>query len=462
MFVAAADVTPAGASRALRSVFQDDNLLLRSGPAARDATLDELAGLGVDDVRVLVGWADMAPQPGATRPPAGFDGADPDAYPPGTWDALDGVVREAAARGLGLIVTPTSPVPLWASRCARPTRTCLPDPSGFGRFVRALGARYPGVRAWGLWNEPDAHVRLTPQWVRRGGRWVPESPRLYRDLGYAAIGALRATGHGRDLILLGETAGVGSRARPATARPMSTIVFLRTLLCLPIRLPRGEVANRRGCRPFRPLAVTGFGHHPYVRGGSGSPFLRAPAGTLPINSLGALIRILDEAGRLRRVPRHLPLHLTEFGFQSDPPDHFLGLPLLLQAEFLNASEWVAWRNPRVASLAQYLLRDDVGSGGFQTGLRFHDRRAKPALAAYRLPIWVIRQGRGVTVWGRIRDQDRPQRVAIEHRAPGGAWRIARRVTTDTRGFLSVSFSQRQGVWRLRRADGVLSRVATAA
>ena len=451
-------VAPGYARGPMRSVFQDDNLLLRSGPTARDATLDELATLGVDDVRVLIGWADIAPAPQASSRPLGFDGDDPAAYPAGTWDALDGVVKAASARGLRVLVTPTAPVPLWASRCTRPTPTCRPDAREFKRFVRALGRRYPTVHDWGLWNEPDAHVRLTPQWVRRHRRWTPESPVLYRALAYAAIDALRGTGHGDDRLLLGETAGVGSAARPATARPMSTLVFLRTLLCLEGPLPRGAVANRTGCHPFRRLGVSGYGHHPYVLGGSGSPLLAAPPGALAINRLGPLVRLLDAAARRGRVPRRLPLHLTEFGFQSNPPDRFLGVPLDLQATFLNASEWVAWGNPRVAALAQYLLRDDFGAGGFQTGLRFFDGAPKPALAAYRLPIWVRETRRGTEVWGRVRGTAGGALVAIQARAHG-RWHDVRRVAPDSHGFVHLTLSRRAALWRLRRADGVVSRAA---
>ena len=34
-------------------------------------------------------------------------------------------------------------------------RTCKPDSKLFGAFVRALGTRYPTVKKWSIWNEPN-------------------------------------------------------------------------------------------------------------------------------------------------------------------------------------------------------------------------------------------------------------------------------------------------------------------
>jgi hypothetical protein len=239
---------------------------------------------------------------------------------------------------------------------------------------------------------------------------------------------------------------------------MSTLDFVRELLCLPpVRGP--------GCRTFPRLAVTGFAHHPYVRGGSGSPLQAAAPGSLPIHRLGPLVSMLNAAARRGRVPPRLPLHLTEFGFQSFPPDRFLGLPLGLQAAFLNASEWIAWRDPRVASLAQYLLRDDLGEGGFQTGLRFHDGRPKPALAAYRLALWVVPASRGVLVWGHDRVRVAAgSRVGVQHRTTARSrWRTLANIPGGTA--FQRRFGLVAGEWRLMRTEvdhaPVASRIAVS-
>ena len=55
----------------------------------------------------------------------------------------------------------------------------------------------------------------------------------------------------------------------------------------------------------------------------------------------------------------VPLYLTEFGYQSDPPSP-LGVTLAEQAAYLNESEFIAYTNPQVRMLSQFLLNDDSG------------------------------------------------------------------------------------------------------
>ena len=153
--------------------------------------------------------------------------------------------------------------------------------------------------------------------------------------------------------------------------------------------------------------------------------------------LGALRRTLDAAWRAGRTARRLPLWDTEGGVQTDPPDRILGVPPAVQARFLNQIEWVLWRTPTVRSVAQYLWRDERDPQAFQTGLRYADGRAKPALAAWRLPLHLRRTragrsrcGRGCRAGVRRGDGDRrrpgrarPGRRARPHRArarPGAA------------------------------------------
>ena len=107
---------------------------------------------------------------------------------------------------------------------------------------------------------------------------------------------------------------------------------------------------------------------------------------------------------------------------------------------MGLSEWLAWRNPRVASYSQYLLRDDSAMGGFQTGLRFNGGRAKPGVyKAYRLPFFVRRgRGRKIEVWGGIRSAGRGRTVTIQSRR-GGKWRKLGTASTAKRGYFRKKF-----------------------
>jgi hypothetical protein len=106
-----------------------------------------------------------------------------------------------------------------------------------------------------------------------------------------------------------------------------------------------------------------------------------------------------------------------------------------QAAYLNQSEHIAWRSPRVRTLAQFLLVDDGDPIRitFQSGLRTIEGADKPALAAYRMPVWVT--GRGVRrhVWALLRPAapgERPQ-AEIQYRRRGAKrWRRLRTVTAS--------------------------------
>src|SRR4051812_47718371 len=277
---------PASASRDQESIFEDEHQLLELGSSAADRSLDDIDALGADTVRSLVLWSRLAP--GGARRPTGFKAADPRAYAAGLWDPYDDLVRGTAARGLGLILSPSTPIPAWASRCKRGDRaTCKPDPKAYGAFVAALGRRYSGayrdenegggvlprVSRWSLGNEPNQPVWLTPQYERKRGRLVATAAMVYRRLAQAGIRALRASGHGRDQILLGEASPIGRTGGSPAARPDPPLEFMRKLFCLNARGGRltGADGRAHGCASFKTLAVKGYAHHPYQRGGSRPP-----------------------------------------------------------------------------------------------------------------------------------------------------------------------------------------------
>src|SRR4051794_21064281 len=115
IFVVAA--APAAASRTQLSVFQDDRLLVGGNQATRDAALDEIDGLGADVVHVVVVWRKVAPAPTSKRRPANFDATNPAAYRSDNWAPYDAIVRGAAARGMRVLLSPSGPIPTWASGC---------------------------------------------------------------------------------------------------------------------------------------------------------------------------------------------------------------------------------------------------------------------------------------------------------------------------------------------------------
>ena len=480
---------PAMANPEQRSLMQHDSRLLKSGPEVRAATLDEMRALGVDTVKILMSWRDIAPA-GASRP-GGFRGDDPADYGHDPWAAYDAAIAGAQARGLEVLLTVTGPAPDWATAGpSEPVGVNRPDAAEFERFVRAVGTRYSGayvdplttrssepppfpplpgqnassaarraplprVSLWSIWNEPNLPRFLLPQ--RASDRAAtPASPSRYRLLLRAAHGALVATGHEADTILVGELLPVGrsSRHPRSSLRPLE---FLRELACVDSRFRayRGRAARIRGCEGFTPLPGNGFGYHPYTT--AGGPRSRPPhRDDATIGTLSRVITTLDRLARRGRIAlRDMPLFITEFAFQTNPPDPFQ-TPIGRVPGYMGESEWLAFRNPRVASYAQYLLVDDGPRGtgfsryaGWQSGLRFSDGRPKPGVYdAYRTPLFVRRLSRSkVQVFGGLRTASGGEQVTVESRRRGGGWRAlpGGSVTLGPRGYFAKSF-------RVRSAD----------
>lgn len=447
-----------------------------------------------------------------TRPfPAGA-GADPHNYSAEKWDRYDRIVTTAQKVGLKVLFNVTSPAPRWATPPPPRDdieATYRPDPSEFRDFVTAVGTRYSGtfrdeaprqsstfldgceptpnfpippplcppdttdptpgnpnppntgpvlprVDTWSAWNEPNMPGWLTPQSDEDDKR-LPVSPRLYRGLADAMYTGLTASGHGGDTILIGETAprGAGERAVTQSLRPL---LFIRELYCLNGRFRpfKGDAAQRRGCpeggtgfRAAHPVLfnATAFAHHPYA-------FDRPPGASDPnkddvvLADIGRLTRTLDRSLKRHGSNRHLDVWLTEYGYQTDPPDPYAGWPWRTQARWLEHAEWLAFRKRRVQSTAQFLLGDDAPLrdypandprhwGTFQTGLKTHEGNKKPAYSSYQRGIHVIkRHGRAKRVFGYWRAAPGPTAVRVQFRRSGAKrWRTIKRTETNAAGYV---------------------------
>ncbi len=161
--------------------------------------------------------------------------------------------------------------------------------------------------------------------------------------------------------------------------------------------------------------------------------------------------------------------LTEYGYQTDPPDPYLGWPWKTQTRFLAHAEWLAYRQPRVRSTAQFLLYDDAPRrdfaaddprhwGTFQTGLRTADGDKKAAYAGYQRMIHVpgrARRGKRVRIFGLYRPATEPVEASLQFRREGRTrWRTVTTASTNESGFLVVRRrARRDGAFRIRFRAG---------
>jgi hypothetical protein len=481
---AALPAAPALAAPDQLSLIEDEKLMLESGPAVQAQALDEAKALGADVIRANVIWSRFAPSPSSKRKPKRFTGKDSAAYPAGAFDVLDAFVAGVQARGMQVLLTPTGPIPAWASRCGgslKNRRVCKPNPQQFGAFVRALGKRYPTVKLWSIWNEPNLRSWLSPQYEVVGSKAVQRSAYLYRSLARSAIAGLRGSGHRDAQIWLGETAPLGDdpsgcsaqRSLRVPRRCASKILktspetFLRGVFCLNRsgkRLTGTEGRDQR-CGGYKRLKVTGYAHHPYTRGGSRPPLSRTNSGEITIGTASRLTRLLDRAARAKRIPARLGIHYTEHGWQTKP-DLIFGVTDDQQAEYINQSDWIAYKNARVHTVAQYKLVDDENIGsGFQMGLKLLNGTRKPAYDAYKLPIWVSGKGAQATVYGQLRPavNGAAETVEIQRAAAAGAafQTVTTVPVTSANGTFTASVPNSGGIWRLRWG-GLTSRQAQIA
>lgn len=394
---------------------------------------------GAEFVRIPVSWGGVAP----VRRPAAWEPTDP-GDPSYRWESTDTAVNGAVAAGLTPLLQ-VDGVPSWAERCTPPPyasgAACDPDPAALADFATALARRYdgdygglPAVRFWQGLNEPNLSYFFFPQ--LEGAR--ARSPTLYRALAnsfYAAVtGVDRA-----NVVLLG---GLGPIGVPGyTLGPMR---FARELLCM------------RGQHRFRPLPgrcgggvrFDVFDIHPYTTGG---PTHRGNVDDVELGDLAKLQRLLaaaQRAGRIHGRYRRVPLWITEFGWDSKPPDPG-GLPMRTLDRWTCEALYAAWR-AGVSHFFWFPLRDQPAGRSFsetvQSGLFFGGEagadRPKESLTAFRFPFVAYPRRAGLFFWGRTPTSG-GGRVAIEV-LRGRAWRRLTSVRADAGGIFSGVVPSRYG------------------
>lgn len=423
----------------------DDAVFLHR-PKQAPRIVQEWKRLGIDVARVHARWIVIAPRPHDRRAPEGFNATNP--QDPGyNWATLDLAVDLLLRNGIKPMVSITGSGPLWTSlEPGRRNHRWKPDPAQFGAFASAVASRYAGrVHRYIVWNEPNQPAWLQPQFTCRSGACKPFAPHHYRRLYRAAYDAIKRV-DGSAQVLIGALAPKGSNPRRANAA-MRPLTFIRAMSCVSETYARLRSGT---CPRQRALRTDGLAYHPHG-------VLRAPDQPNPnrdeaaIADLPRLTRVVDRSvarGILRGPQRRRPLdlYLTEFAYQTNPPDKAVGVSLAKQARWLAQSAYIAWRNPRVKALTHYEWRDEkvsrkAASGtrayaSWQSGLLFADGRRKPALDVFPHPIWAVqRSDRKVGLWGQVRPGDGPVDVRVMRRRGGGrGWSRVAQVRTDANGF----------------------------
>jgi hypothetical protein len=476
---------PAGASTNQVALIQD-GVSLNENPVA---DLAQMKALGATTVRVVLYWYQVAPNTNSKHAPGGFKASDPAAYPASNWAQYDAIVQAAHTDGMTVDLDISGAPPKWAQGKGVPSKFLKQhygwevNAADYGQFVRAVATRYDGrftpkgasaalpkVSLYSLWNEPNFGQNLGPQNIDATSKSPGYSvaPRYYRNLLRSGWTALKADARGAR-ILVGEFAGQGRQLNttrkfpdglPGQVAITSPVPFIQTLYCLnsSYKPLTGKAAAYAGCpknagqrRSFAKenpalFDATAISMHPYAS--LYPPAVvssKIPKDFIIFPVIGRLTTELGKVTSTYHHTRNYGIWSTEYGYITSPPQTNkagAAYPSPAQAAiYLNESEYLSYKNPRIDSYAQYLLRDPQiikGSGLFASGLQYANGKPKPAYAAYRMPLWLpeqsVSKGANTVVWGGARpavfgrrSENTPQKVTIEQRQHG-SWKAIDTVT----------------------------------
>ena len=77
--------------------------------------------------------------------------------------------------------------------------------------------------------------------------------------------------------------------------------------------------------------------------------------------------------------------ITEYGYQTNPPDPIFGVSWAKQAAYLTQAFAIARKNPRIDMMLWFLLKDEPNLAGWQSGLITYSGVKKPSFAAFQQP-----------------------------------------------------------------------------
>ena len=373
----------AEAAKGVQFGIQDD-AWLEFGPGRLSDRVAKIDRLGLDVVRVTLNWYRAEPRAGRY-----------------SWGRPDRLLRALRARGLKPVVTIWG-TPGWANGGKGPN-VAPRRPDDFQRFVEAAAERYSWVTQWIMWNEPNKAT-----WLK------PASPKTYvRQIlnpGYRGV---------KSVIRRAKVAGGVTGPRGGKGG-MSPVDFIKGM-------------DRARAQ------LDAYAHHPYPVFPRDTPFVGGCK--CPILTMARLERLLRIVGSA--FPR-ARIWLTEYAYQTNPPDRF-GVSLDLQAKYVGEAARRVYTAPKVDMLIHYLYRDEPDIARWQSGLETLGGKPKPALHATMFPLAQIgRSGDRTTVWGQVRPGDGRQRYVLQQLVNGRWANVGRAATTDRRGYFSRTVRAAKG------------------
>jgi hypothetical protein len=319
-------------------------------------------------IRADLYWGGMPLAAARSKPTDAKDPSDP-AY---NWTPYDHLVQVAAKYKVKILFTIWG-TPRWANggHSARYAPTNGRDLQNFayaaakhfsGKEVDENNVKIPAVRLWTAWNEPNQLFQLYPQYKRIRGKYVMVSAINYAKICNAVYAGVHATHYSGEKVACGVTAPRGNdnaRGRRGTPTPKSFMIALK----------------KAGMKKF-----DAYAHNPY-NGPRELPTTKPGGhGAYTLGNIGDMIKQVTSLWGRKRI------WLTEYAYQTNPPDRAFGVSYSKQALYLKQAFAIARKQPRVDMMLWFQLKDEPGIGGWQSGLMTARGKHKPAYNAFaRLP-----------------------------------------------------------------------------
>ena len=330
-----------------------------------DWAFTQLKSLRAGIVRITIDWASVAKR----RPADAADPADP-AY---QWSAIDNVIAQAAKNKVRVLAAIYG-TPRWAGRGKNRLPRRITD---LRLFAFAAATRYsgnynvavgegeperllPAVRYWLAWNEPNNPVFLKPQWKKVRRVWRPQSAFDYAKICSAIWAGVHSTGLANEKVGCGVTGPRGNDAPASSRASTSPLVFLTWL-------------RRAGLKRF-----DAYAHHPYYTSRLEKPTtVPKSKKAVTLGNIGVLNR------QLKRLYGNKRLWITEYGYQTRPPDRFFGVSYSAQAKYVHQAFALARKVRNIDMFVWFLIRDERRLSGWQSGVVTASGRRKPAFRAFQ-------------------------------------------------------------------------------
>jgi hypothetical protein len=355
----------------------DEAFTLYGDPATAFATLKTLRA---QVLRVNLYWGGTKWAVAKSRPADATDPGDP-AY---DWSIYDRLVLYATQNNIKVVFSILF-TPGWANG-GKAKNVAPKNFKDLQNFAYAAAERYSGlwtppkwqqdpnnpttalplpkVTRWTAWNEPNNPIWLTPQYKRVGKTWRVESAFQYAKICNAIYNGIHTPG----LALPGEQVACGVTGPKGNDAPTTTRPSVDPLTFL-------TAAHKYGMKKFDVYA-----HHPYPDVGTTDPPAFVPTGKrkrrVQLGNIGLLTQLVSKY----YGPKHL--WITEYGYQTNPPDKTFGVSYAKQALYMKQAFAIARKNPRIDMMLWFLIRDERAVGNWQSGLETVTGKKKPAWSAF--------------------------------------------------------------------------------